>query len=109
MTVSQVATGSQTATLSTVHTLSTQTADKTYVLALDLANMAVGDVLEVEVHTKTVSAGSSRLAYKETFSGAQGCPSFLSIPVPSVHELKFKIQQTNGTGRVFPWAVLTLD
>lgn len=109
MSIVQVDTGTQTATISTTHNLTTQTVAKTYVLAIDLNNMAVGDVLEISAWTKTVAAGASRQAYIETLSGVQACASFLSIPIPSVHELRFKITQTNGTGRSFPWAALTLD
>jgi len=109
MTVAQIADGSQTAVISTTHTLDTETGEKTYVLCVDLSNMASGDVMELTAWTKTRSSSTSAISYSQSFTGAQAETAFISIPVPSVHEIVFKLEQTAGTGRAFPWSVLTLD
>lgn len=109
MTVTAVATDTQTAVLSTPHTLETQTANKTYVLCVDLAEMDSGDVVVLEAFTKVTSGGLSALSHTEQFSGTQAQSSFISIPIPSVHEIVFVLTQTAGTARDFPWTLLTLD
>ena len=39
------------------------------------------------------------------FENAQGVPLKYSPPVISPHSTRFSLEQTGGTGRVFPWAV----
>ena len=108
MSLTSVDSGSQTATISTEHTLSTQTTAGTYVLVVDLGNLANGDVVELRLKTKAKAAGTSRLAYLATFANAQGAPNTYSIPVPVDTEIVATLTQTAGTGRSFDWNLLTL-
>lgn len=102
-------TGTQTAVIGTTHTLATPTAGKTYVLHVDLNALVAGDVLDIFLRTKVLSAGTMRNAYSITLSGPQSDPNFLSIPIPSVNGCEFQLKQTAGTGRAFPWSVQSLD
>ena len=104
-----VASGTQTATVGTEHTLHTSTLAKTFVLIVDTDNLANGDTLELRVKTKVLSTSTSRLAYAASFSHAQAAPVKLSIPVVSLHELVVTLKQTAGTGRSFDWNLVTLD
>ena len=103
-----IASGTQTATITTEHTLATDTTNKTYVLVVDTAAMVNGDVLELRVYTIALTAGTERLAYFATYTHAQSCPMTYSVPVPADISCKVTLKQTAGTGRAFPWKLLSL-
>lgn len=100
--------GSQTATISTEHTLATITTAGTYVLMVDTNNMALGDKLTLKVKVKVQSTGTTRLAFTANYAHVQGEPVKLSIPVASTNEIVFTLEQTAGTGRAFPWEIVSL-
>lgn len=104
------ASGTQTATVSTEHTLNggSFTSAKTYVLSVDLTNLANGDTVELRAKVKVISSGSEKLIYLGTYSHAQPYPVVHSIPVRSEYSASFTLKQTAGTGRNFDWAVLSL-
>ncbi len=108
MAISVIASGTQSATLDTEHTLSTDTANHVYVLAVDAASLAMGDILELKLYTKVLSGGTERLAYHAVFRNTQSDPAKYSPPVPANISLKATLTQTAGTGRSFPWALLAL-
>jgi len=101
--------GSQTATIDTEHTLATITSAGTYVLLVDTVNLALGDKLTLRAKTKVRSVGTTRLAYEAFYAHAQSEPVKVSIPVPSTNEIVFTLEQTDGTGRAFPWEIVQLD
>lgn len=107
--IQQVDNGTQVASVSTEHTLSTRTAARTYVLLVDLSNLAAGDTVEIRAKLKVLSGSSVRQAYVETFTGEQVDDVFVSIPIPTAHSCSFSLKQTAGTGRSFDWSVLSLD
>lgn len=110
MALAEVTSGSQTATISTEHSLyAPGSGGKTFVLVVDLANLANGDVVELRLYCKSRAADTLRVAYLATFAHAQGAPIAVSIPLPAYHDFKATLKQTAGTGRAFPWDVLTLD
>lgn len=108
MAVSSAANGTQAATISTEHTLSTQAVAGTYVLMVDTTNMVNGDVLELRVKAKTLTGGSALQVVMGTYSNVQADPVKVSIPVPSVYSLTATLKQTAGTGRNFDWNLLLL-
>lgn len=107
--IQQVDSGTQTASISTEHTLSTRTSARTYVLLVDLSNLAAGDTVELRAKVKVLSSSTTRQAYVETFTGDQTDDAFISIPIPTAHSCSFTLKQTAGTGRSFDWSVLSLD
>lgn len=109
MALAETNTGTQTATIGTLHTLATPTAGKTYVLHVDLTNLAAGDVLDIFVQTKVLSTSTLKNMYSCTLAGPQADPYFMSVPIPSVNGVQFQLKQTAGTGRAFPWSVQSLD
>jgi len=100
--------GSQTAIISTEHTLSTITDAGSYVLGVDLSNMALGDKLTLRINTKIRSVGTTRLTYIANYTNVQGTLNTLSIPIASPHEFVATLEQTAGTGRVFNWEITEL-
>ena len=102
------ASGTQTATVGTEHTLSTLTTNKVFVLVVDTGAMVNADILELRVNTTVLNAGSSRLAYMGTYRDIQVMPQKVSIPLPSDISAVFTLKQTAGTSRNYPWKVLSI-
>lgn len=108
MSISLITDGSTT-TDGTEQTLATDTANHTYVLALDTANMVNGDRIEVKLWTKVRSGGTSRVAYSAVYAHAQANPNKESVPVPANIEIKATIKRVAGTDRAYPWALKALS
>ena len=109
MALSSIQNGTQTATISTEHTLgSAVTAAGTFLLSVNTTNMANGDVLELRAKTKVLTGGSEAVYLLAAYAHVQGAPVKMSIPIPSVYSLTFTLKQTAGTGRAFEWNILAL-
>lgn len=112
MAVTAQGSGSQAATLTTEHTLLDIATAGTFTLHVDANAMASGDVLELRVYQIVLAAGTRRVAYFQSFVGAQSVDDVVKISVPISNELtdagalRFTLKQTVGTGRTFPWKVL---
>lgn len=103
---SELASGSQSATLDTEHTLDTRSAVGTYQLLVDLSNMVNGDITILRVYVKPRnSAGSALLHQAATYSNKQTTVVVASVPVLCAY-CYFTLEQTDGTGRAYPWSVL---
>lgn len=109
MSLSIVNSGTQSATLDTEHVLDNDTTGKTYVLVVDCGAMVDGDVVVFRIKTKVLAGGTLRLAYSATYAHLQGDPNKYSVPVPADVEIECTLEQTDGTGRSFPWKLLSLD
>ena len=108
MAISEHATGSQTATISTEHTLnstSPETTDGVYQLFIDLANMVAGDVLEIRIKEKCRTGDTIRQLLLATLAGAQSDPRWASPSFVLMNGWDMTIKQTAGTGRAFPWSI----
>ena len=102
------ASGTQTAVIATEHTLTTLTSSETYVLAVDANAMVLGDKTTLRVKTKVLSGGVTREIYVGEYQHVQGRLIKVSVPVPSDQEFVATLEQTAGTGRAYPWKVLSL-
>ena len=98
--------GTQTATISTEHTLTTQTGNKFYTAYIDLTNMTSTDTTEIRVSIIVKTAGSHILYFMGTYIGAQSNPLVYIAPLPSDISWKLTLKQTAGTGRNYDWRVL---
>jgi hypothetical protein len=107
--IAVIASGTQAATLDTEHSLATDTTGRTCCLAVDTGALVEGDVLILRLKTKILSGGTKRVAYIATFANTQAEPQKYSIPVPANIEIEATLEQTDGTGRSFPWSLLSLD
>lgn len=96
--------GSQTATVSTEHTLSTPTTVATYVLSVDTVNLVNGDLVELRCYDK-VDGTNYRQMWKGTYQHVQINNAKVSPPIAVTTQAQFTLKQTAGTGRVFPWSV----
>jgi hypothetical protein len=105
----QVQSGTQTATLTTRHQLGTSiTSAGNYVLVVDTNALVNGEELLLEAEIKTLNGSTSRVTETARFSHAQAAPVKRSVPIPVAHEVSFFLTQTGGTGRAFPWSILSL-
>ena len=112
MALTVTASGTQTATVTTEHTLSTVTGPKTFTLTVDTVNMVFGstnDELELVLKTKALTGGTERIAYSAYFVGAQNTPIKISIPIPVAYTGTFTLRQVAGTSRNFDWNITTPD
>ena len=100
--------GSQTAVISTEHTLDTISASGSFVIGVDTNAMALGDELILRVKSKIRSAGTTRTAYQANYIHNQTIPAKFSIPVVSTNEIVFTLEQVAGTGRAFLWEIWSL-
>lgn len=99
---------SQTATINTEHTLYEATANYNFVLVVDTSNMVNSDVTELKIYTKALSGGTAAIAYYAVYAHAQAQPIKYSVPVPANIYFKATLKQTEGTGRAYPFAVLSV-
>lgn len=104
------ASGTQTAVIGTEHTLASQTNNGTLAVVVDLINMAASDILELRIKTKVLTGGVLRTVYYQKYIDAQAADDVIaiSIPLPSDIQADFTLKQTAGTGRNFPWKILSL-
>lgn len=99
--------GSQTATLDTEHVLASPTAAGYYQLVVDMNAMAAGDVLILRVKIPARNAGTKRLAFLGIYGPIPPSAKIaISPPIPVIDASDFTLEQTDGTGRAYPWAVI---
>ena len=106
------ASGTQTATINTEHSLLSQTTAGTFVLEVDTNALANGDILELRIKKIVLVSGTERVCYIEIYYDAQDTDDLiktsLPVPVDTGIQTEFTLKQTAGTGRAFPWKVLAL-
>ncbi len=106
------ASGTQAATVTTEHFLSSPAVAGDFQLYVDLNAMVAGDVLELRVYKIVLTLGTTRRMRLGRFVGAQ--PADLLIAesdiftnnLTDVSSLRFSLTQTFGTSRSYPWALL---
>lgn len=112
MAVTADASGTQTATVTTEHTLDDVATAGVFTFHVDTVNMVAGDVLELRIYQIVLTGGTRRVAYFGSFAGVQPTDDLIKIFVPISNELtdagslRFTLKQTFGTSRNFPWKVL---
>jgi hypothetical protein len=112
MAVTADASGTQTATIGTEHTLDDVALAGTYTFHVDTTIMAAGDVLELRIYQIILTGGTRHVAYMSRFVGVQPVDDAIKLSVPISNELtdagslRFTLKQTLGTGRAYPWKVL---
>ena len=108
MAITEHASGTQSATINTTHTLNPTNPDSTdgvYQLVVDCNALAAGDALELSILESALSGGTQRLAHRATLHGVQSEPLYVSPPITLMHGWSMTLRQTAGTGRSFPWSI----
>lgn len=101
--------GTQSATVTTEHTLADTSAAATYVLSVDTNAMLAGDVLELRLYEMVLTGGTRRVAFVARYEGVQATDDKIKVSVPISTALsdsgavRATLLQTKGTTRNFPW------
>lgn len=115
MAVTAQSQNTQTATVTTEHTLLDVAVAGTFTLHVDLVNMVAGDTLELRIYQIVLTGGTRRCCYFQNYVDAQGGDNTyprIAVSVPISNELtdsgslRFTLKQTTGTSRNFDWKVL---
>lgn len=101
--------GTQTAVVSTEHTLATVTDDGNYALYVDCKNLVNGDRVRLRTKLKTLTGSTSAVVYDDVYEHAQADIVKISLPVTVDFEVVYTLEQEAGTARSFEWAVMQLD
>ncbi len=108
------ASGTLTATVGTSpESLTTINVVGTFILEVDLANMADADVVHIIEKHKPLASGTARIVNEYHFYDLQptGKKVFLSLePIPNTNvtdsdAVEYQLNQEAGTARSFPWKV----
>lgn len=110
MAVTLVTSGTKTATVTSEHTLYTTTTAGVYVFQVDISNMIAGDSLYLYIATKCLSGGTLRKTYSVNVTGAPAADNLMLVSVPIAIDVQYDaiLLQSTGTGRSFPWKILSL-
>lgn len=114
MPISVAASGSQSATLATDHTLTTTTAPAggaIYQLRVDAANLANSETLALTLRTAPRTGDTIRTLYATRVTNMQAAPlkDSPAVAVPAGVDVVAVLRQEGGTGRAYPWALYRLD
>jgi len=110
MAITNVGSGTTTPTIDVVSTLDTNTVFGIYQAYINLTNLVKGDVIRVFVTTKVLTGDTEETLFEAIYANDLIANSIVCTP-PFVSEFSssFKIEQTDGVARAFPWAVYRLD
>jgi hypothetical protein len=103
-----VASGTQTAVITTEHTLHETTTPEHYTVSINRINMASGDTTEVRLYKKVLTGSTQDLIDRRTFSDAPTEDTGTVYYLPHVScpfGFKVTLKQTAGTGRNYDWSV----
>lgn len=110
MAVTEKTGNSQTATIGTEHTLATVTDAGIYVLRTYLTNLAAGDIVELRIYTKGRNAIDPEgvIHGPAMYGPIPPDQKYVdSVPIMTTGHFKATLKQVAGTGRAFPWVILS--
>jgi len=109
MAASVTASGTQTATVTTEHTLSNSSTAGTFQLAVDTSNLVAGESVELRAYVKVINtSGTYRQAAVVLVQGGDPSPAAISPPLLCPNGVQYTLKQLSGTGRAFDWAVWSI-
>lgn len=92
---------------------SASTSNGTFILKVDLNDLAAGENIVVRIYTNILTGGTERVVWQGTFGALAGtnkmvAPIICSPPVPSNFSLTCKLQFTASpaASRSIPWSLL---
>ena len=106
-----IASGSQTATLDTDHTLFTQAAPAggaAYFFRVSSANLEDSEILVLRFQSRVSALAAFEDVYRSVYRHTQSDTLKVSpiIPVEAAIEVRAILRQEGGTGRAFLWALV---
>jgi len=85
-----------------------RTDGKTYVLQVDLNNMAAGDAVEIRVKAKVLTGSTERTLYRANYAGAQPYAVVQTPPIAAPYSVTFTLKTLVGTNRDYDYALMSL-
>lgn len=92
--------------LDTPTVLDSETTPGVYQLFVDTNAMLAGDVLIIRSRVKVVAGGTARLFEERVLGGVTGPKAWCTDPIMVGDYVEYELEQTEGTGRSFPWSVV---
>jgi hypothetical protein len=109
MALGTVSSGTQTCTIDTEHDVASTTTAGIYVCQYNLTNLAKGDVIRCFVTAKVLTGDVEEIVFEGIYANDLGAsPIIQSPPVVSMFSLSMMVEQTDGTGRNVPWALVRI-
>ena len=111
MAVTSFASGTQTATVTTEHTLASVNVAGVFQGWVDCSAMLAGDVVELRLYRKAKAGGTARVVDVAVFYGVQPADDAIkrsqavACSLAETDGLKFTLKQTFGTSRSFDYGV----
>jgi hypothetical protein len=105
------ASGTQTTTVPTEHTVANLEEAGSFVFEVDLAAAVAGDVFELRIKKRLLTSGTVRTIAFMAYYGAQPADDLIKYSVPisttvtDADSIAFTIKQTFGSSRSIPWSV----
>jgi hypothetical protein len=107
---STISSGTATAVIDTPADLATSTTAGVFVAQWNLTNLAKGDVIRLYVKTKVLTGDTAEIIYEGTYANDLLSDCIIaSPPIVSMFSVTMSIEQTDGTGRSIPWALIRID
>lgn len=97
----------QTATVTTEHTLATITTDKPFQLFVDIANLAAGEYVQISAKRRVLDGGTDRVMFTAIYPWFTPEKVVALPPFLTVGQAVFTLTQLNGSSRDFPWSLET--
>ncbi len=100
--------GTQLTILGTEHSLATPTDPGTYMLFVDVNELADGETLELKLKRKVLVAGTIREVFHSVFVNGQAEDVIQSLALPTPHGCEATLEQNGGSVRNFDWSLETV-
>ena len=89
----------------TLNTTSPETTDGAYQFVIDMNALAIADTVVIRLGEKARSSDTQRQLASWSFSHVQIDPLFVSPTFILLHGWDITLEQSDGTGRAFPWSI----
>ena len=104
-----VSSGTQSLTLDTPVDLASSTTPGIYCCQYNLTNLANGDVIRCYATAKVLTGDTEEIVFEGIYANSLGsAPIVQSPPIVSMFSLSMMVEQTDGTGRSVPWALVRI-
>lgn len=102
--------GTHTCVIDTPADLETTTTAGIFVAMWNLENNVKLDITRLYVKCKVLTGDTAAIVFEGVYANDLGAsPIIQSPPIVSMHSLTMSIEQTDGTGRNVPWALIQID
>lgn len=109
MALGTVDSGTESLSLDTPVDLESSTTAGIYVCQYNLTNLANGDIIRCYATVKVLTGDTEEIVFEGWYANSLGnSPIVQSPPIVSMFSLSMFLEQTDGTGRDVPWALIRI-